>query len=192
MKRYPSPLAIAAFLLVLSSPSQAELVRYQTQLAPEVPGATGTGLAIADYDSLAHTLAISTTWSGLSGMTTVAHIHCCTAAPNTGFAGIAVTPGTLPGFPTGTNSGSYSVVVDLLAPSTFTPAFVNEFAGGVPDNAEEALVAAFDAQRAYLNIHSSTFPGGEIRGFFDVPEPAGLALALLGLTGLGWSRRRRA
>ena len=36
-------------------------------------------------------------FSGLSGTTTVAHIHCCTASPGTGTIGVAVTPVTLPG-----------------------------------------------------------------------------------------------
>ncbi len=45
----------------------------------------------------------------------------------------------------------------------------------------------------YVNVHTSTFPGGEIRGqILPVPEPSTLALAGLGLGGLLiWKLRRR-
>ena len=45
---------------------------------------------------------------------------------------------------------------------------------------------------AYFNIHSSAFPGGEIRAFVTaVPEPQTYALMLAGLGVLGWAARRK-
>jgi hypothetical protein len=170
----------------------ASVITYKSELGPEVGGATGSGAVALYYDALAQTLGIDASWAGLSGPTTVAHIHCCTAEPGAGTVGVAVTSPTLPGFPAGVTSGAYAIVLDLTATSTFSASFLTA-SGGTTAGAAAALLAGLDAGTAYLNIHTTTFPGGEIRGFpTQVTEPATLALlaGLLGLVALGVSSRR--
>ena len=54
------------------------------------------------------------------------------------------------------------------------------------------LISAIASGQAYLNIHSSTFGGGEIRGFLvPVPEPSAFALVGLGALGFVAKRLRR-
>ena len=189
MKKFGLALAGAA-AAALSLSAAAEIRMYGGPLSPEAAGATGSGWVQLTYDSVAHTLGIDTSFAGLSGNTTVAHIHCCVSAPGT--VGVAVTPGTLPGFPTGTKAGSYSTTVDLTLTTSYTGSFVAGAGGGTLGGAESALLAAFDAGRAYFNVHSSTFGGGEIRSFVaPIPEPSTYALMGLGLAAIAWSQRRR-
>jgi hypothetical protein len=68
-----SGLLALGLLLTFAPPAAASTFTYATTLGPEVAGATGSGSATVTYDDAAHTLSITTGWSGLSGTTTVAH-----------------------------------------------------------------------------------------------------------------------
>jgi hypothetical protein len=188
MRKYV--LAAGLVALVVSSPASAATLIFTTPLSPEVPGATGSGSAQVTFNTDAQTLAITTNWTGLSGLTTVAHIHCCVTSPGT--AGVAVTVPTLPGFPTGVSSGTYSTVLDLSLASTYNPGFMTNFGGGTIEGSQAALLGGLQSETAYLNIHTNAFPGGEIRGFLSpVPEPSTWAMMLFGFGAVGLGLRRR-
>jgi CHRD domain/PEP-CTERM motif len=152
----------------------------------------GTGFAVIIIDSTANTLNIvSDTFSGLLGGTTASHIHCCTALPDAGTAGVATQTPSFSGFPLGVTSGSYSMIFDMTQASTWNPAFIAA-EGGTAAGAEAALIAGAAAGEAYLNIHSTVVPGGEIRGFLvQVPEPGTLSFAVVGLAGMFLASKRR-
>ena len=184
-----------AWALVSALPAQASVVTYRGVFAPEATGATGSGNLLLIYDNSARTLAISADWTGLSGNTTTAHIHCCTAAPNTGTAGVALAQGgIIPDFPLGLKSGTYSRVIDLSQSNQYGGAFLTA-SGGTTLGAEQRLMTNLGTGNAYFNIHSSTFGGGEIRAFVKtVPEPGSLALVLAaaGLAALTVGKRKSA
>jgi hypothetical protein len=147
----------------------------------------GIGIATVTYDSALHMLGIEVIFSDLIGTTTSAHIHCCIDPP--GNAGVATTTPSFAGFPLGVTSGSYSVLLDLTLASSFNPSFVINN-GGLLLDAETALATGIDGGRAYFNIHTTAFPGGEIRGFLAaVPEPTTWWLLGIGLAALVSSLR---
>ena len=183
---------VAAATVLAAASAQADLTFFQGTFAPEAVGATGTGTLFMEYDHHDRTLFINATWSGLSGNTSNAHIHCCTAAPNTGTAGVALaTGGILPNFPLGIKSGNYTKVIDLSLTSSYGGGFLTA-SGGTSILAEERLIDNLTSGNAYFNIHSTTFTGGEIRAFVTaVPEPETYAMLLAGLGLLGAAAKRR-
>jgi len=127
------------FFLSITAFSQ---VHYYTELnmlgSNEVPSnsSTGTGVFNGWYDESTMMLGFTASFEGLSSNTSAAHFHG--PAPADSNAGVQI---GWTGFPTGVTSGTFSDSVTLDATQ------------------ETQLLAG----RWYANIHTSTFPGGEIR-----------------------------
>jgi hypothetical protein len=195
MKHSLPSLVLAAALLVAAPFAHATLIHFHFNLsgANEVPAtpSLGTGVVDLDLDTTAQTLAGNIVFSGLAGITTAAHIHCCLPSPF--LAGVNVGVATLvpafPGFPLGVTSGTDNFLLHLDSAAAYNPAFVT--LQGSLANAETAFIGGLTSGRTYLNIHTNLFPGGEIRGFAAVPEPMTATLLVLGLAAAGFVSRRR-
>jgi len=164
-------IALPVFLATASNAASAGIFIYTGALngAASVPanGSTATGSYTVTVDDVLNTVAVSLTFSGLTGgPATAAHIHCCVAANANGPVVIPFT-----GFPSAT-SGTYS--------NTFTAVSV-------------ANIQGIKNGLAYINIHNAVFPGGEIRGQINagVPEPATWAMMIGGFGIIAGSLRRR-
>ena len=134
----------------------------------EVPvnNSPGTGKALVTIDVAANTMRVQATFSGLLAGVTASHIHAPTAVAGTGTAGVATTTPTFTGFPSGVTFGTYDQTFNMLLASSYNPSYVTNN-GGTPGSAWAAFRTAVSAGKSYLNIHSTQFPAGEIRGFLN-------------------------
>lgn len=179
-----------AAALMYAAPAGAQVWEATLNGASEAPpnGSPGTGFARMTLTG--DLFRVAAAFSGLTGNTTAAHIHCCTAVAGSGTIGVATTTPTFPGFPSGVASGTYDATFDLTNPLFYNPTFLAAN-GGSAATARATLLAGMSTGHAYFNIHSVTFPGGEIRGFVVLtPEPSTLLLFASGLTALGGAVRR--
>ncbi|MEI6914742.1 MAG: CHRD domain-containing protein [Armatimonadota bacterium] len=122
-----------------------------SQVPPNASPATGFGSLV--LDDVAMTITVNESWSGLLAPATASHIHM-PALPG-------ANAGVVFGFVGVPNVSSGAILQQVFA---VTPARITQFWQGL----------------AYMNIHTSTFPGGEIRGQLVTPEPSSL-LILAGL-----------
>lgn len=167
MKMKATLLAIVTMGLLGVSSAQATIFQFNVVLsgANEVPpnASPGTGSVDLEFDDTTNFITITSGFfSGLVSPSTASHIHEAPAGANGSvIIGLTISP---PGATAGSLSGG----------GTLTASQVNSlFLGNL-----------------YVNVHSQTFPGGELRGqLLLVPAPG--ALALLGLAGVVGSRRRR-
>lgn len=201
MKALAAGIAALSFVtLGLASNAEATPIIFTAELSgpnESPPNASpGFGFAQVDFDFTAGTMRVRVTFGGLTSGNTASHIHCCTAVPFTGTAGVATTTPTFTGFPGGTTSGNYDHTFDMTLASSYNPAFIASAFDLTHDaiGAETAIYNAMLLGETYLNIHTTNVPGGEIRGFLrTVPEPSTIALfgvGLLSIFGLGMMRRR--
>lgn len=152
--------AATAMLLVMAVPGEArhqprggfaaQLDGYQ-----EVPSisteATGTFRATPITDGLRYSLS----YSGLSAPATAAHIHFAQAGVNGGVMIWLCGGGGRPACP---ETGG-TVQGDIFAEHVVGPS-----GQGIPAGDLEQALRAMRAGVTYANVHSTAFPGGEIRG----------------------------
>jgi hypothetical protein len=190
---------VAAIVALASGSAAAAPITFIAQLdgpSESPPNASpGTGTALVTIDPVAHTMSVDATFADLVGLVTVAHIHVINGPGDLNLLDsvgpVATTTPTFLGFPAGVTAGSYNNTLDMTLASSYRAGWITD-SGGTTALAEAALFDGIMSGRAYFNIHSDVYPGGEIRGFLQpVPEPAFLALLGVGGAALMAGRRRQ-
>lgn len=191
--------ALALAVSSLAVPAAAAIFAFEAILdgASETPAnaSPGTGFARVIFDDIAQTMSVEAQFQDLIGTTTAAHIHGPTAVAEAGTAGVMTATPSFPGFPLGVTSGSFSNVFDMTLASSYNASFLNNLTNqGSVTTASDTMLTAMREGRAYFNVHTTQFGGGEIRGFLTaVPEPGTWALMIagFGMTGAMLRSRRR-
>lgn len=137
MKKFLGLTTAILALLVFSATTRAQSFTVYLNSAQEVPSnaSTATGRGRIVLDRTTNMITFTISFTGLSSAQTLSHIH--SPAPIGVSTGVSVNFGTVGGT-SGTISGTAAV----------TPTIIGHILSG----------------QAYVNIHSTNFPGGEIRG----------------------------
>jgi hypothetical protein len=159
------PFATIASLVLLGFAASAHArdgIDVRLRSYQEVPAVSSTaqGRFKASIDEKAGTLSYELSYSGLEGDVTQAHIHVGQRSVNGGISvwlcQTAANPDPNNQSPTCPQSGSVSGLIQ--AANVIGPA-----GQGIAAMEFAELVAAIRAGVAYANVHSSKFPGGEMR-----------------------------
>ena len=172
--RVPASASLVLFtgLLVAAPIASAERVVARLKGIREVPSVStpATGRFEARIDGKAGTITYELEFFDLTGEVQQAHIHVGQRSVNGGISVFLCQTEASPD-PTGLaprcpKSGKVSGV--LQAANMIDGPVVGQ---GIAPGEFNELIASIRAEVAYVNVHSSTFPGGEARGQIVIPEP---------------------
>src|SRR4030081_789677 len=133
----------AVALLALAGPARAQSYTAHLTGATESPPTGSSGIGNGEFTLAGNMFSVFFTFTGLTSGTVQSHVHCCTASPLTGNAGVATPVPAFPGFPLGVTSGMYSNIFDLSLASSYNPAFVT--ANGGVAGAGAAVIRGLEA-----------------------------------------------
>jgi hypothetical protein len=184
---------IAAIALALPLAGNATILQFNTallaanELSPTSFNALASGVATLFYDTSTDTYSFSLSAMNLSSPVTGAHIHALASAAQNGPVQVALDALPFVFF----NSGGTLLIggSGVTAPVGNIPAG-NSFA-------TQSFLSALQNGLAYINVHTTSNTGGEIRGQLAqvsvVPEieVSTMMFAGLGLMGVIALRRRR-
>jgi hypothetical protein len=145
-----------------------------------------TGSAVFTYNMLTNEFGYSVTWDGLLGELTKLHIHG-PATPNMSNPQHLWEIFGPPDIPPGVNLQSDTWTDSVQLTTLVQPGF--------PDLSPSQIIDIMSQGLAYVNVHTTVFGMGEIRGNMGlptvVPEPAAVWLAIAGGAALAVARRTR-
>jgi hypothetical protein len=128
----------------------------------------GTAKLTLNVNNQAQTATFTLTFSGLSTPITQSHIHF----------GRVHTPGNvivffcsnLAGAPAGTQACPQNATSGTVTGTITAANIIAVPTQGVPADSFDALTDALNSNTAYANVHTTQFPGGEVRGQILVGE----------------------
>ena len=184
--------AVAALTVVAAGPATAVTVfnvslNGANEVPPRATPSFGSGtLTLSDDQNI---LTANISFGNLTAPAIEGHLHCC--APIGANAPVA-----LPFSVTPSTSGVFTGTVNLSLLASYDAEFLATYGGTVATLKQTVLNELF-ANLGYVNIHTPTYPDGEIRGqalvsgVNAVPEPAQWAMLMVGFAMVGTAARRR-
>jgi len=168
-------LGIAAFALAGGSGAGFNHLTATMSGYQEVPAISSTGTAdfTADVSKDGSSISWQLSYSGLEGAVQQSHIHFGQRSVNGGISVFLCT--NLGNGPVGMQacpqSGTISGTITAADVSPAIPATAGARAQGIDTGEYDELVRAIGAGKAYANLHTVKWPGGEIRAQLNEDDP---------------------